>query len=280
MTDELLARSAAHWSERGRAGMDAFYTLATDDYRHLAQRRDWAGWLAQAQAEVGDRSLRLLDVACGSGKFPNALVRHGGVAAAGLRPVATDLLDPSAFSIAEARAALPAPFVPAAEHETTLQDFTPEPGGYDIVWAAHALYAVPAAELARAAATFRAALGDGGRGVIAHSAAAGHYVEFHRRYLDAFGPPGAAPYLAAEELAEALRRAGARVAVSEVRYDTVAGPDAFGAVEGYLQRCVFDDTVSLAAMRSAAPTASWLEACRSAEGWCFPQVVHLIDVRA
>ncbi len=280
MTDELLARSSAHWSERGRAGMDAFYTLATDDYRHLAQQRDWAGWFAQAQAEVGDRSLRLLDVACGSGKFPNALVRHGGVGDAGLRAVLTDLLDPSAFSIAEARAALPAPFVPAAEHATTLQDFTPPPGGYDIVWAVHALYAVPAADLARAAAAFRAALGEGGRGVVAHSAAAGHYVEFHRRYLDAFGPPGAAPYVAAEELAEALRRAGARVVVSEVRYDTVCGSDALGAVEGYLQRCVFDDAVPLAAMRSAAPTASWLEACRSADGWRFPQVVHLIDVRA
>ncbi len=278
MTKDLLARSTAHWSESGRAGMDAFYTLATDDYRHLAERRDWAGWLATAQAEVGDRSLRLLDVACGSGKFPNALVRHAGVAEAGLRPVATDLLDPSAFSIAEARAALPAPFVPAAEHETTLQDFVPSSGGYDIVWATHALYAVPAEDLPAAAAAFRAALGEGGRGVIAHSAAAGHYVEFHRRYLDAFGPPGAAPYLAAEELAEALRLAGARVAVSEVRYDTVAAREAVGAVEGYLQRCVFDDAVSLADMQSAPPTAAWLEACRSADGWRFPQVVHLIDV--
>jgi len=253
MTNELLARSTAHWSESGRAGMDAFYTLATDDYRHLAEQRDWAGWFAAAQAEVGDRSLRLLDIACGSGKFPNALVRHAGVAEAGLRPVVTDLLDPSAFSIAEARAALPAPFMPAAQHEITLQDFVPAPDGYDIVWAAHALYAVPADDLERAAATFCAALGENARGVIAHSAATGHYVEFHRRYLDAFGPPGAAPYLSAEELAEALRLAGARVAVSEVRYDTVAGGEAVGAVEGYLRRCVFDDAVSLAAMQAAAP---------------------------
>ncbi len=280
MTEDLLARSTAHWSESGRAGMDAFYALATDDYRHLAERRDWAGWLAAAQARVGDRSLRLLDVACGSGKFPNALVRHAGVAEVGLRPVVADLLDPSAFSIAEARAALPPPFVPGAEHQTTLQDFAPPSNRYDIVWAAHALYAVPAHELAAAAAKFCAVLGGDARGVIAHSAAAGHYVEFHRRYLEAFGPPGAAPYLAAEELAEALRRAGARLAVSELRYETVAGCEAAGAVEGYLQRCVFDDAVSLAAMQSAAPTAAWLEACRSADGWRFPQVVYLIDVRA
>jgi len=275
---DILTRSTAHWSEAGRAGMDAFYTLATDDYRHLAEARDWAGWMEAAQDRAGSRSLRLLDVACGSGKFPNALVRHAGVAGAGLRPVATDLLDPSAFSIAEARAALPAPFMPAAEHETTLQDFTPPPDGYDIVWATHALYAVPARDLPLAAQQFRAAIGPGGRGVIAHSAADGHYVEFHRRYLEAFGPEEAAPYISAEDLAAALRAAGAEVAVTELRYDSVAAPDATAAVEGYLQRCVFDDSVSLAQMRATEPLAGWIDACHHAEAWRFPQVVHLLDI--
>ena len=41
---DILTRSAAHWSEAGREGMDAFYTLATDDYRHLAEARSWACW--------------------------------------------------------------------------------------------------------------------------------------------------------------------------------------------------------------------------------------------
>lgn len=280
MTEDLLARSTAHWSEARRAGMEAFYALATDDYRHLAEARDWAGWLAEAQARAGDRPLRLLDVACGSGKFPNALVRHAGVAAAGLHEVSTDLLDPSAFSIAEARAALPAPFRAAGEHETTLQDFAVPEGGYDVVWATHALYAVPEADLAAAAARFREAIAPAGRGVIAHSAAEGHYVAFHRRYLEAFGPAGAAPYVSAEKLAGALRAAGARVEVTEIRYDSVAGPEAADAVEGYLQRCVFDDSVSLEAMRAAPALAGYLDACRSETGWRFPQVVHLIDVGA
>jgi SAM-dependent methyltransferase len=280
MSGDILTRSTAHWSEAGRKGMDAFYTLATDDYRHLAEARDWAGWLADIQDGAGARSLRLLDVACGSGKFPNALVRHAGVAEAGLRPVVTDLLDPAAFSIAEARAALPAPFMPAAEHETTLQDFTPPPDGYDIVWATHALYAVPAKDLPKAAAQFCAAIGPGGHGVIAHSAAAGHYVEFHRRYLEAFGEADAAPYISAEDLVAALREAGATVDVTEVRYDSAAGPDAKDAVEGYLQRCVFDDSVALAEMQATEPVAEWLSGCRGAEGWRFPQVVYLMDITA
>lgn len=278
MSDDLPARSSAHWSEAGRAGMDAFYTLATDDYRHLAGARDWAGWFAAAQAAAGDRSLALLDVACGSGKFPNALATHAGLAAAGLRPIATDLLDPSAFSIAEAKAALPVPFAAAREHECTLQDFQPPAVGYDIVWATHALYAVPAADLPAAAAKFCAALGRHGRGVIAHSAAAGHYVEFHRRFLAAFGPAGAAPYISAEDLAAALTAVGAAVRVTEIRYESVAGPGSDAAVEGYLQRCVFDDTVDLAAMQATSPVAEWLDACRHADGWRFPQIVHLLDV--
>lgn len=278
MSGDILTRSSAHWSEAGRAGMDAFYTLATDDYRHLAQARDWSTWLSAAQSRAGGRSLRLLDVACGSGKFPNALVRHAGVAEAGMQPVATDLLDPSAFSIAEARAALPAPFMASAEHETTLQDFTPPSGGYDIVWATHALYAVPASDLPAAARRFCEAIGTEGRGVIAHSAAAGHYIEFHRRYLEAFAAEDAAPYISAEDLAAALRDSGADVTVTELRYESVAGPDDVAAVEGYLQRCVFDDSVSLAEMQARDPVADWLKAAQADDGWRFPQLVHLMDI--
>jgi SAM-dependent methyltransferase len=276
MTD-VLTRSNAHWSEAGRAGMDAFYRLATDDYRHLALARDWRAIFEAAQAKVGARPLRLLDVACGSGKFPNALVTHAGLAEADIRPIETALLDPSAFSLAEARAALPSPFAVASEHETTLQDFAPPAGGYDIVWATHALYAVPASELASAMERFAQCIAPGGLGVIAHSAAAGHYIDFHRRWLAGFDPEGAA-YVSAEDLVEALRGAGLSPEVEQVRYDSVAGPEDTAAVEGYLQRCVFDERASLDEMASTEPVASYLARCRGADGWRFPQNVSLITV--
>lgn len=275
---DLLARSSAHWSEAGRAGMEAFYRLATDDYRHLALARDWRALFEDVQARAGDRPLRLLDVACGSGKFPVALARHAGLAEARIHPVDTALLDPSAFSIAEARAALPAPFRAVAEHETTLQAFAPPPGGHDIVWATHALYAVPETEISAAMERFRAAIAPGGTGLIAHSAAAGHYIDFHRRFLAAFGPEGTAPYVSAEAIAGALHAQGAEVEVQEVTYDSVAGPDETTAVEGYLQRCVFDERASLAEMEAAAPLADYLAACRGPDGWRFPQRVWLMTV--
>jgi len=54
--------------------MQAFYALAAEDYRQLAGARDWA---ADLRGHAADGRVRLLDVACGSGKFPAALLAAG-----------------------------------------------------------------------------------------------------------------------------------------------------------------------------------------------------------
>ena len=38
---DTFERSCAHWSEAGRAEMEAFYALATEDYRQLARAVSW-----------------------------------------------------------------------------------------------------------------------------------------------------------------------------------------------------------------------------------------------
>ena len=277
MTD-TFERSCAHWSEAKRGEMEAFYALATADYRVLAEAMDWRGWLEARQAAAGDRPLRLLDVACGSGKFPVALAAHAGVDAAAIQPVAYSLLDPSAFSIAEARANLPHPFQPAGEYEVALQDLDCPRGAFDIAWATHALYAIPPGELAAAAARFLHALGDQGVGVIAHSAADGHYIRFHQQFLSAFGGDPAQLYSSAEQVRAALEAHGASVEVREVAYENGVPESARAEVEGFLQRCAFDDRFTLADMRATEPLATYLATCLSDGHWRFPQRVHLMFV--
>ena len=70
---DTFDRSCDHWSESGREEMEGFYALASLDYQHLAEAIDWKNWLEIEQKKVGSRCLQLLDVACGSGKFPVAL---------------------------------------------------------------------------------------------------------------------------------------------------------------------------------------------------------------
>ncbi|MEM9782539.1 MAG: class I SAM-dependent methyltransferase [Pseudomonadota bacterium] len=273
---DTFERSLAHWSEDKRRGMEDFYALATDDYRHLAKALDWQAWLEARQAVTGDRALRLLDVACGSGKFPTALSTHAGLAEAAIQPVDYALLDPSPFSLAEARRALTPPFVAGRAFETTLQGFDLPDGPYDVVWATHALYAIPEAELRAALERFLAAVG--GRGFIAHACADAHYIRFYRLFLDAFRDGRGEPYRTAEQIADCLAGLGASVEMREIVYQSTAPEAARGAVEGFLQRCVFDDGVSLDDMLAHPLTGRYLADCCDAEAWRFPQRVALIFV--
>ncbi len=263
---DTAQRSLEHWSEAGRAEMEAFYALATEDYRQLAAAADWPALLG-AQARDG---WRLLDVACGSGKFPAALLRHTDLSA--LPPVQYDLLDPSDFSVREAKAQLRPPFVPGAELVVTLQDLPPgDP--YEVVWATHALYALPPAELPAAAERLLAARREGGVGVVAQATARSHYLAFYDAYRA--GVRDATPYTSAEQVRDALRGAGADVREQLLTYTTGTADRA--VAEGFLQRCAFDDSVGLDAMEAAPALGDYLAGCRDDAGaWTFSHEVALL----
>jgi SAM-dependent methyltransferase len=247
--------------------MEAFYALATEDYRQLALAADWPDLLGR----VARPDWRLLDVACGSGKFPTALTTYTDLTA--LPEVAYDLLDPSTFSIAEARSHLHPPFRAAGEWAVTLQDLPAGAGTYDVVWATHALYALPPAELSLGAQRFVDALAPGGLGFVAQATARSHYLAFY----DAFraGVRERTPYTTAEQVAEALGAAGAQVRTQLVTY--TSGTADRAVAEGFLQRCAFDDTVSLDEMEAAPVLGDYLAGCRDDTGrYTFDHEVMLI----
>ena len=253
---DTAQRSLEHWSEQRRPEMEAFYALATEDYRQLALAADWPALLG-ARAHEG---WSLLDVACGSGKFPAALMRQTGIAS--LPGVAYDLLDPSAFSVAEARAVLAPPFMPRKDLVMTLQDLPLRCGPYDVVWATHALYALPPDELDVAMARFASALAPDGLGVVAQATSRSHYLTFYDAYRA--GVRDATPYTTAEQVAASLRTAGVDVREQVITYETGTGDR--DVAEGFLQRCAFDDTVSLEEMEAAPVLGEYLASCRRPDG--------------
>lgn len=274
---DTYERSCAHWSESGRDEMESFYALATVDYRYLAEARDWAGWLKEHQALAAPRPLRILDVACGSGKFPTALLAF----APGIQTVSEiryDLLDPSAFSVEETRKTLRPPFMPENDLVMPLQALLSD-RDYDLAWATHALYAVPAEELDIALGRLLRAVRPGGEIFIAHAHRDGHYVEFYRRFLQAFREGRGTPYCSVEDIVAGLERLGASCELQTLEYHNGVAEDARDTVEGYLQRCVFDDSVSLDALVEHSITGDYLAGCRREGSWRFSQRVGLVTVR-
>lgn len=276
---DTAARSLAHWSEAGRAEMEAFYALAREDYRLLALERDWPALLRDvwSRAAREERALAVLDVACGSGKFPEALLVHGKLEGLGLR-LDVSLLDPSAFSVAEAAGVLRAPLREVDRLVVTLEDLDPALGPFDVVWATHALYALAPEHLDRAARRFVAALAPGhGLGVVAQGTRDGHYLRFYRAFLDGLRGGQGTPYLAAEDVVGALRTAGADVAERRLRYVHEVAIDDRATLEGYLQRCAFDDTVGLDELLAAPVVGPYLDGCRDDDAGVF-RFHHEVDL--
>ena len=258
--------------------MDAFYALARRDYERLARGFvDHSTWLRRVAD--GRRRITLLDVACGSGKFPEALQDFGGVGAlAGELQIGYDLLDPSPFSLSEAAQALRPPFVEAARHETLVEDLDGAVGPFDVVWATHALYALAPDAVRPAAARMLAALAPGGALLIGQGSGEGHYLRFYRHFLDDLRNGQGTMYAASTDLAEALRACGAEPRVVRLSYDhTIPLEDAV-TVEGYLQRCAFDDAVSLREMMAASHLGRYLRDCRDEDQgvWRFHQEVDVL----
>ncbi len=271
---DTFIRSCEHWSETSRNEMENFYTLASIDYKHLAKRFEWKKWLETHQSNVGQRRIKILDVACGSGKFPSALFQYAKLADAKILPVEYALLDPSSFSIAEARKVLQLPLEAGSEFETTLQEFACERGAYDIIWATHALYAVPKDELKDALKRFT--FGMAGSGFIAHASEKSHYINFYRHYLNGFKGGFGEPYSSAEQILKTLKEIDVPFTVEKITYENGISQNASLQVEGYLQRCIFDDTIDLETMLRNSTTGPYLESCIKDGNWRFKQEVMMI----
>ena len=271
---DTFARSCEHWSEKSRDEMENFYSLASVDYKYLAEKFEWNKWLEIQQTNVGKRRLKLLDVACGSGKFPSALFKYSNLADAKILPVEYSLLDPSLFSITEARKVLRLPLKAGSEFETTLQEFSCEQGAYDVIWATHALYAVPRSELKNALKRFIHGMATSG--FIAHANANSHYLNFYEHYLNGFKGGFGEPYISAEQILKTLTEIGISFRVEKISYENSISENASSQVEGYLQRCIFDDTIDLDSMLKNLITGPYLNSCIKNKQWCFKQEVMMI----
>lgn len=265
-TISTFDRSCQHWSEEGRLGMEAFYRLAAKDYRQLAQSVQWAEVIAALRTQFSDR-LRVLDVACGSGQFPSALQRYGGWGgsdpAAGDLKIPYTLLDPSQFSIDTAKQKLTPPFVAADELLCTAQELNLSSEPFPIVWATHALYCVPTAELGVAIEKMVAATDLAGLGFIAHASKSAHYLKFHQEYLKSKHSSGSVPYCTAEEVMHTLKSqlSDDQLFFHAIEYDGTVDLADTETAERYLQRCLFDDDLTLDEMMADEHLGPYLRDC-------------------
>ena len=67
-----------------------------------------------------------------------------------------------------------------------------------------------------------------------------------------------------------------KIEVKKISYQNTVSKNSGKLLEGYLQRCLFDNTISLEMMLENPCTGAYLDECLKDETWCFNQEVLLI----
>ena len=186
------------------------------------------------------------------------------------------LLDPSKFAINETKKKLRHPFHLSKEFNVTLQDFNCIGDLFHISWAIHALYAIPKNELKISLEKFYGSFKE--KGFIAHACNDSHYINFHNLYNRGFRDGKFQAFCSAEDILDTLDSLDFKYKVHFIEYANTAKSDDLVIVEAYLQRCLFDDTISLSEMRKNNLTGKYLDSCNGSGGWRFPQKVALIEL--
>lgn len=189
-----------------------------DDYWQLALNFDWSSTFSSQYHRGKPSSLRLLDVACGTGRWLQAF-NHYIQLDEGIKEITYDFLDPSATSISQTSEKIDLPFKRSTQHINTIQAAKLESNSYDLLWSMHGFYMIPPQDLAVVLKKCVNSLNDTGIGFIALATRKSFYVDFYEQYLQIFKDGKGARFTAAEDIIESLRECGIEHQVHRIFYE-------------------------------------------------------------
>jgi SAM-dependent methyltransferase len=272
--DTFRARSApgraADFYVPGTLDVEQWFRVADVDYLALLRARP-----PQAFVPSGSRHVRLLDIGCGTGRFP-ALLRPALDATA---RITYDAVDPSDHCLRLARDSLRRPYEAGQVWQCGAEELAgiapSQP--YDRIWAMHSLYFLPAPAMAGVLQQLRRLLAPQGRALVYIATRESFYGRAHKAYRQVFSTP-LLPFLLAEDWTGACAASGGAWTQQTLHFEHTIAVDDTALLQSYLQKCVLDPSRSLADWLRHDDLRSLLEGAREGALYRFAQAVTLFEL--
>ena len=203
----------------------------TQDFCQLATNFHWFDLLSK---KTDSKPLRILDVACGTGRWLQALqhyVKFGNDNAT----IIYDLLEPNQTAIRRATENLQHPFQLGQQYINKIQEAELEQNTYDLLWSMHGFYIIPSQELALVLRKIMGLLKTTGVGLIALATRQSFYVDFYEQYLSNFHEGKGVRFTSAEDVVENLSVCGIQHHVHRIFYEEPINVDDHAALEHYIK---------------------------------------------
>jgi SAM-dependent methyltransferase len=229
-----------------------------DDYRQLAQRFDWQkvfSSLYNGHLQKTPTTIRLLDVACGTGRWIQAFLYYveSQISQLGKGEMVYDLLDNSESALLQAVEKIRSPLKLGTQYISPIQNIRLENDFYNVIWSMHGFYAIPHSDLSSVIEKLLASLNETGCAFIAQATRRSFYISFYDKYLDLFHEGEGEGFVSAEDITNAIEKLGIEYQVHVISYYEKIQKDDFSAVAHYILE---EATINSFSEENSSETAS------------------------
>lgn len=254
--------------QEGTLAADAWFRIAAKDYLELIHEFDFHGFFSSLP-----KPIELLDVGCGTGKFPELLREQ-------LPPtmqIIYDYLDPSAYSLSEMKKVLERPYQARHAINATLeaaQDAAPN--GYDVIWSVqsacylrHDILDQTISKLSRLITR------KNGVAFIYLFSRNSFYQDVYDIYNEQFNRQAQLSFLTIEPICEMVASLGIPHHIKKVQFHHSVPSAEHDLLEHYLKKCVLEAT-PLSEWRKNETLWHFLQSFNDGTMYHFPQNVWLL----
>ena len=261
-----LDRSNVHYTEGLK--IDDWFKVAEKDYLELVNLLDW-----EALFNKYSREVKLLDIGCGTGRFPTMLSSKINPK----KDILYDIVDTSEFCLSHVEKTIKPPFKFNSKFHLSVEKLNEIKSKYDIAWCVHSLYTLNSSSINSALKSLSNVLDSNGLALIFIASKSSFYYSFYEIYRTKIHNQNSLiPLCSSEDIITSLNSLGINHQIKKLNFEHKIKKTDRNVLANYLSGCTYMSH-NLDLWQKEPEAMKFIDSFIKDDYYVFPQEVWLVS---